>query len=817
MDFFLLTKLSIPHLNNAALSILTAIYLFSSQRDSKSRKFLAMFFVLFSFYFISLFLVHSTLSVWAMRSARLSSMFIMLSLIPLMLFAYHIPVNIHPRESRLMVIAVSIVGLMALTDTLINLAGAEPFNPLRIWNNPLLPVLFIAWTIVLLLRKATLLAWDPQLIDPHPDNHDNGKRLPQPIAKSREIVEKLRYPRSRQARTLRAFAVAMILLIMIPFLPLVERFGFILSEVFLFLINLSGLLFLLGFTFYYFESGLERSSLAVKFIGFNIFMMMIILSGIGFLTIQAFERDYDENRQLELQLLADALLDEQDLNAIKNTVYMASQPLKSSKTDPPIRVLHSTASDMTQHGFTEAVLDSVVKKWFIPEIFREARQNPGLPARQIKQNVLQRIDRSILLDQHIAIFSEADIYEIKAQLQHTVYLTESEGQRLCAVFSYLAFRRYSHEYTLYFTILILLSAALILTVFTLFFRRRFIRPLTDLISGVNRVNAGHFDVRVPVQYENEIGYLTHSFNDMIASINKAGQQLQQYARELESKVEERTRQLADTNTALEEKNEALTRTLRELREAQSKLLMQEKMAMLGNLIAGITHEINTPVGVLNSFVSLASHATAKIRAIQSNPETPESVRNHPGLLKTLQILETNCQTASTAERRISQIVRSLKNFVQLDQSAFKHADIHEGLESTLALLDHELKARVQVVRHYGSIPRIYCSPQHLNQVFMNLILNAARAIETRGTLTITTASDGKQVFITIADSGRGIPREKLARVFEPGFTSDDSRIKLGSGLSTSYNIIQNHHGEIRLDSEPGKGTTVRITLPVAGP
>jgi signal transduction histidine kinase len=159
------------------------------------------------------------------------------------------------------------------------------------------------------------------------------------------------------------------------------------------------------------------------------------------------------------------------------------------------------------------------------------------------------------------------------------------------------------------------------------------------------------------------------------------------------------------------------------------------------------------------------------------------------------------------------IVRSLKNFARLDEAERKKVDIHEGIESTLTLLQHQLKSRITIVKRFGDLPEIECFPNQLNQVFMNILVNAAQAITNRGTITVTTSKQEGAVKISISDTGVGIPPEHLSRIFDPGFTTKGVGVGTGLGLSICYKIVQDHHGTIEAESS-NTGTTFTITLPM---
>ena len=268
------------------------------------------------------------------------------------------------------------------------------------------------------------------------------------------------------------------------------------------------------------------------------------------------------------------------------------------------------------------------------------------------------------------------------------------------------------------------------------------------------------------------------------------------------------------NVELKEKNLQLEQLLQELQAAQVQLVQAEKMAVIGKLTAGITHEINTPVGALKSTMDTMNRCGARINQILEDSNTLAEVRNNGDYQKSLKILQENREVASSASERIIKLVTSLKNFTRLDKAEFEKADIHEGLNSALTLLQHEMKDRVLVEQNYGDIPEIRCYPAELNQVFMTLLRNAAQAIEQKGTITIKTSSDENNVYVKVSDTGKGMPSEKIKTLFEFGFTTKDTRVGMGMGLINAYTIIQNHKGELKVESEVGKGSTFKIILPM---
>src|SRR5215813_10186501 len=243
-------------------------------------------------------------------------------------------------------------------------------------------------------------------------------------------------------------------------------------------------------------------------------------------------------------------------------------------------------------------------------------------------------------------------------------------------------------------------------------------------------------------------------------------------------------------------------------ELTSQLIQAEKMAALGLRVAGVAHEINTPMGAIHSNNDIMLRAVTKIRRNLEPDANKEAMR-------LLGILEEVCRNNETAAGRIMHIVRSLKNFARLDEAERKRVNLHEGIESTLTLLQHQLKSRIRIEKRFGEVPQVLCHPNQLNQVFMNILANAAQAIPGTGVIGIRTWRDGDFVKIAISDTGVGIPREQLSKIFDPGFTTKGVGLGTGLGLSICYKIIEDHGGTIEVDTSHS-GTTFTITLPLRG-
>ncbi len=265
-----------------------------------------------------------------------------------------------------------------------------------------------------------------------------------------------------------------------------------------------------------------------------------------------------------------------------------------------------------------------------------------------------------------------------------------------------------------------------------------------------------------------------------------------------------------------------------LEQAQLQLLQSEKLAAMGQLAAGVNHEINNPVGfvganlsTLDSYLNDIFELIDAYEQAEAAPEGPQRFVAVDRLKRTLDLPflreDIRALIAESQEgiNRVRRIVQDMKDFSRVDNRDWQWADLHQGIESTLNIARNEWKYHCTIVRQFGEIPRVRCLATQLNQVFMNLIVNAAQAIEDKGTITITTACvDDATVSVSVADTGKGMPPEVLEHIFEPFYTTKPVGKGTGLGLSLAWEIIERHHGRIEVTSEPGKGTIFTITLPI---
>jgi len=274
------------------------------------------------------------------------------------------------------------------------------------------------------------------------------------------------------------------------------------------------------------------------------------------------------------------------------------------------------------------------------------------------------------------------------------------------------------------------------------------------------------------------------------------------------------------------RNKELTEVNDKLFQAQGQLLQSEKMASLGQLAAGVAHEINNPVGFVNSNLgSLQRYvqelfkvlAAYEAREHELKPETlaaMDAIKREADIEFLREDMANLLAESMEGMQRVKRIVQDLKDFSHVDEAEKQWANLELGLDSTLNMARNEIKYKAAVVKDYAGIPDIECIPSQLNQVFMNLIVNAAHAIEERGTITVRTGVDGQQVWVEVSDTGCGISKEHMPRIFDPFYTTKPVGKGTGLGLSLSYGIVQSHHGTIDVTSEPGKGSSFKVVLPI---
>jgi two-component system, NtrC family, sensor kinase len=363
--------------------------------------------------------------------------------------------------------------------------------------------------------------------------------------------------------------------------------------------------------------------------------------------------------------------------------------------------------------------------------------------------------------------------------------------------------------------MITLSAliSLLITAAGLWLGRKVAQPIQSITAIAQQVVQEHnFELRTSVAGQDEISTLARALNQLVGWVGQYTHDLEMARTTLEETVQQRTQDLSQT--------------LSNLKDTQAQLIQTEKMSSLGQMVAGIAHEINNPISfiqgnlkplkeycqdlitLLASYQKEYPNASQHILAQQDEMDIEFIQEDIPNILNSLQM----------GTERVRDIVVSLRNYSRLDESLIKDVDIHEGLDSTLLILNHRIKQGVQIIKNYGDLPLVRCSPSQLNQVFTNIIANALDAMQDAHVqpmqISLTTRSlPNEQVQIIIGDNGSGMPAEVKAKIFDPFFTTKAVGKGTGLGLGICYKIIQQHQGSIVVKSAPNEGTEFFITLP----
>ena len=357
------------------------------------------------------------------------------------------------------------------------------------------------------------------------------------------------------------------------------------------------------------------------------------------------------------------------------------------------------------------------------------------------------------------------------------------------------------------------------------------KQLDALRAGARAIRKGNLKHRIKVIGKDEIAEVAISFNRMSKVLlttararAKSRQELKVLNAELEERVEKRTAQI-------QKKSQELEKAYKKLENAKDQLVQSEKMASVGQLAAGVAHEINNPIGfvssniaTLNDYIKTYKEMIARLEAFIDLPtDSKDHAKEKDALKKYLEQEDIEDINADVDEiisdsidgiGRVTTIIKSLKTFSHVDQAQIQDTDLNQCLEATLKIVHNELKYKCDVVTELEQIPLLHCNAGQLNQVFMNLLVNAGHAIEgEKGTVTVRSKATKEAILISISDTGKGIPKENLNKLFDPFFTTKPVGQGTGLGLSISHGIITDHKGRIDVESVVGKGTTFTLVLP----
>ncbi|OIR02473.1 sensor protein ZraS [mine drainage metagenome] len=347
-----------------------------------------------------------------------------------------------------------------------------------------------------------------------------------------------------------------------------------------------------------------------------------------------------------------------------------------------------------------------------------------------------------------------------------------------------------------------------------------IESLTRVVSGIT--SSGDLSKRASIDTKDELGTLALAFNSMAENLQRSSQEREKFVAELETLNRTLEQRVNERTQALGSANKELTGAIDSLKAAQSQLVQSEKMVSLGQLVAGVAHELNNPIGfIYANFPHLEEYTNELLALIDELRQLPMNDEQKAVAEKKIKAIDLEfikedtlkiIRSGKSGASRIKEIVSSLRSFSRLDEAELKSVVLEDGINDTLAILNHHIRNRVEVIKDYQLNQPVLCRAGQINQVFMNILYNAIQAIDGTGSLHIATRREGEFAVVSVADSGKGISPEIISKIFDPFFTTKKVGEGTGLGLSISYGIVESHGGRIDVASEVGKGTKFMIYI-----
>ncbi|MBS1155035.1 MAG: two-component system, NtrC family, sensor kinase [Proteobacteria bacterium] len=355
---------------------------------------------------------------------------------------------------------------------------------------------------------------------------------------------------------------------------------------------------------------------------------------------------------------------------------------------------------------------------------------------------------------------------------------------------------------------------------------KMVRALMNRAERAMSVQSSEFGLfQATITLEAQVRERTRELEDALKENIKITRALQNAQALMRLEIEERKK----INEALEQEKREQQVLIHKLEEAQNQLLQSEKLASIGQLAAGVAHEINNPIGFVSSnlstlrgyviklmeLIDVYENASCCVASMEGQQKACiDEVRQNIDLDFLREDINILIDESIEGTARVRRIVQDLRDFSRVGSVDRTLVDIHDGLNSTLNILGNEIKHKAVVTREFGDLPLVECIPSQINQVFMNILINAAQAISEQGEIVIRSGCIADGVYIAISDNGKGIAPENISKIFEPFFTTKPVGEGTGLGLSISYGIIKNHGGKLEVQSRLGKGTTFTIHLPI---